>query len=283
MIRKTRKASIGNGKLWPLAIGVMFVALVVLAAAKTPNPSTFQYTVLRSVLALAAGGIAAIIPGAVRINLGQRIRGVGAIAVFLIVYFFSPAGILLEDSKGNTPKAKRPAQMLHVAVLLNGKANYVLGIRTAVQNSLSKSLPEYGYQLHWEEEFGSPDETGGITNEEATTRLLALFPGNVPDYFITIGTAVSKHAKRVLEAHRIPQIFLGVTDPIAAGLVQNFQSDPSRGNIAGATYPPDPLVLVQKLRTYFAGQRLGFIYSQKYSQDVALKNHLEYVLSALES
>lgn len=73
------------------AFGVVFVVVLLVLATLVPNPTPFQYTVFRIVLALAAGGVAAMIPGFLTINVPNFLRAGGALAVFVIVYFYSPA------------------------------------------------------------------------------------------------------------------------------------------------------------------------------------------------
>jgi hypothetical protein len=73
--------------------GVVFVIVLLLLAIKFPNPTPFQYTVFRIVLALAAGGVAAMIPGFLTLSVSTWLRAGGALAVFVIVYFYSPAGL----------------------------------------------------------------------------------------------------------------------------------------------------------------------------------------------
>ena len=68
------------------------IVLIVLAI-KFPNPTPFQYTVFRIVLALAAGGVAAMMPGFLTITVSNWIRASGALAVFVVVYFYSPVGL----------------------------------------------------------------------------------------------------------------------------------------------------------------------------------------------
>ncbi len=54
-----------------------------------------QFEILRIVLALAGGGVAAVIPGLLdlQMNTGTKatVRAGGALAVFVILYFWSPA------------------------------------------------------------------------------------------------------------------------------------------------------------------------------------------------
>ena len=73
------------------AFGVIFVVVLLVLATKFPNPTPFQYTVFRIVLALASGGVAAMIPGFLTLRIATWLRASGAIAVFVITYFYSPA------------------------------------------------------------------------------------------------------------------------------------------------------------------------------------------------
>ena len=75
--------------------GVIFVTALLLFVLFVPNPTPPQFEVIRIVLALAAGGVAAMIPGLLKLQLGGganlTVRAGGALAVFAIVYFYSPA------------------------------------------------------------------------------------------------------------------------------------------------------------------------------------------------
>lgn len=75
--------------------GVIFVAALLGFALFVPNPTIQQFEIVRIILALAAGGVAAIIPGFLNLQLGAgthlTLRAGGALAVFAIVYFYSPA------------------------------------------------------------------------------------------------------------------------------------------------------------------------------------------------
>jgi hypothetical protein len=73
--------------------GVVFVGTLMVVAFVFPHPSPFQYLVFRIVLALAAAGIAAMIPGFLEVKFGKWLRATGAIAVFAIVYFLNPAAL----------------------------------------------------------------------------------------------------------------------------------------------------------------------------------------------
>src|SRR5689334_18269857 len=75
--------------------GVTFLIGLIVLAIKFPSPTPFQYSTFRIVLSLAAAGVGAMIPGFMNLELtpsaGLLIRAGGALAVFLIVFFFNPA------------------------------------------------------------------------------------------------------------------------------------------------------------------------------------------------
>jgi len=73
--------------------GVVFVVVLLVIAVFIPSPSAFQYTVFRIVLALAAAGVAAMIPGFLQVQVSTWLRAGGALAIFVIVYFYAPAAL----------------------------------------------------------------------------------------------------------------------------------------------------------------------------------------------
>ena len=75
--------------------GVVFVAVMLALAVVIPKPTPFQYTIFRIVLALAAAGAAAMFPGFLTARVGNFVRAGGAMAVFAIVYFYSPATLVV--------------------------------------------------------------------------------------------------------------------------------------------------------------------------------------------
>jgi hypothetical protein len=84
-----------------LLFGAIIVVAILALAILFPEPTSFQYEVFRIVLAIACGGLAAVIPGflTVRIDaLGIAIRAGGALAVFILVYFFNPAQLVISKA-----------------------------------------------------------------------------------------------------------------------------------------------------------------------------------------
>jgi hypothetical protein len=82
--------------------GVVFLAALLAIVIFIPTPTDDQMVIFRIVIAVAAGGAAAIIPGFIDLNMSRgsafALRAGGALAVFVIVYFFDPAARL----KSNT-------------------------------------------------------------------------------------------------------------------------------------------------------------------------------------
>jgi hypothetical protein len=75
--------------------GFVCVATILTIAVFIPSPTLFQQRVFLSVLALALGGVAAVISGIldVQLALGKQlfVGATGALAVFVLVYFYNPA------------------------------------------------------------------------------------------------------------------------------------------------------------------------------------------------
>jgi hypothetical protein len=74
--------------------GVVFVVALLTLAIFFPTPTAFQYTIFRTVLALAAAGVAAMIPGFISLSISKWLRAGGALAVFAVVYFYNPAALV---------------------------------------------------------------------------------------------------------------------------------------------------------------------------------------------
>lgn len=85
-----------------IVFGIAGVVVMLIIAFFFPTPSPFQYTIFRIVLALVGAGVGATIPGLLAVASGP-IRASGAIAVFVIVYFFSPAQLLARKPTPSVP------------------------------------------------------------------------------------------------------------------------------------------------------------------------------------
>jgi hypothetical protein len=88
--------SISIDKALAYGFGFLFVVVMLIFAVAVPSPSEFTLFVFRVVLALAAAGIGAVLPGLLEIVL-PGIRAGGALALAAMVYFLNPPG-LIHDS-----------------------------------------------------------------------------------------------------------------------------------------------------------------------------------------
>lgn len=82
-------------KLIAVCFGAAFLVAILAMAVFFPSPTAFQYTVFRIVLAIAAAGFAAMIPGFLEVTVNNYVRAGGALAVFVIIFFFSPANLVV--------------------------------------------------------------------------------------------------------------------------------------------------------------------------------------------
>jgi len=73
------------------AFGVVFVVTILIVTFIKPNPTAFEYTIFKTVMALAAAGVGAILPGFLHVSFKNTLRAGGALALFIVVYFFVPA------------------------------------------------------------------------------------------------------------------------------------------------------------------------------------------------
>jgi hypothetical protein len=104
--------------LLAFGFGVAFVSVLLALAVAVPNPTDQQFEIFRIVLALAVAGVAAVVPGMLKLQLGHAagfaLSAGGALAVFVVVYFYSPARwATSKQEAGPAPSALAP----------NGNAN----------------------------------------------------------------------------------------------------------------------------------------------------------------
>jgi hypothetical protein len=94
------------------SFGVIFLIALLVIAIVIPNPTAAQYKVFRIVLSIAAAGAAAMVPGFLNIEFnpttGFLVRAGGALAVFVIVYFFNPASLVANAPDSALPPSSLP-------------------------------------------------------------------------------------------------------------------------------------------------------------------------------
>jgi tetratricopeptide (TPR) repeat protein len=83
--------------LLAFAFGTIFVIVILYFATAIQAPTDFQLFVFRVVLAIAAAGVAAVIPVMLEVTLKPIIVAGGAIAVFALVYLVNPPKLFVES------------------------------------------------------------------------------------------------------------------------------------------------------------------------------------------
>jgi len=80
------------------AFGFIFITAILIIALYFPEPTKFQFFVFRIIMALAASGIGAVIPGLINIQMEREkkffLRAGGAIALFVIIYLIDPPSFI---------------------------------------------------------------------------------------------------------------------------------------------------------------------------------------------
>jgi len=124
--------------------GVIFVVVLLILAIVFPHPTPFQYLVFRIVLALAASGIAALVPGFIEVNVSKWLRAGGAIAIFVLVYFFSPADLVTEPARST----KEDSEIVQLALgysRAGRHAQALVTLKSLIDRSPNDHLLQYRY------------------------------------------------------------------------------------------------------------------------------------------
>jgi hypothetical protein len=74
-------------------LGSVFLTILLVVTLAVPNPPSLALKVLQTILALAAAGVAAIIPGFLNVEFAGFISAGGALGIFAIVFFCKPADL----------------------------------------------------------------------------------------------------------------------------------------------------------------------------------------------
>jgi hypothetical protein len=82
------RGTISVNALLSFIFGLIFITAMLVLAVAVPNPSGQAQKTFTTVLALAAAGVGAVLPGYLHIRHVPLVRAGGAIALFIIVYFF---------------------------------------------------------------------------------------------------------------------------------------------------------------------------------------------------
>ena len=88
-------------KIAAYVFGVVFLVVLLGVVITVPRPTDPQWFVFRVILALAAAGIGAVVPGFISVTVSSYVRAGGAIALFVLIYWFNPP--LLVNNSSTKP------------------------------------------------------------------------------------------------------------------------------------------------------------------------------------
>lgn len=80
-------------KIAAFLCGIIFIISILVISLFIPNPTNFQYTIFRIVLAGAMAGFVSFMPGFIELKIATWLRAGGALGAFAFVYYFAPAGL----------------------------------------------------------------------------------------------------------------------------------------------------------------------------------------------
>lgn len=136
-------------KICAFVFGVIFVVVLLVTAFFVPYPTAFQELVFRIVLAGALAGIAAIIPGFLHVDIKGVIRAGGAIAVFVVIFWFNPASVLSKN-----PRPEHEGRLGNLLEHLNNTPENAVKLRLSDPVLLDFVTPEYAGRT-WSDLFTS--------------------------------------------------------------------------------------------------------------------------------
>jgi len=80
-----------NKTILSFVLGASLILIILIVTIIRPCPSDAQFFMYKIILAIALAGVAAVIPGFLRIHYQNTISAGGAIAVFVLVFLYEPA------------------------------------------------------------------------------------------------------------------------------------------------------------------------------------------------
>jgi 8-oxo-dGTP pyrophosphatase MutT (NUDIX family) len=155
--------------------GVVFIVAMLLFSIKFPHPTPFQYNTFRITFSLAAAGVAAMIPGFINLEIdsaiGLLIRAGGAIAVFVLIYFYNPARLTGIDQEISNLREQVAAICYRIE---DGVIQFYLVKTTGGRWTFPKGNIEKGEDAWFaakREAFEEAGVTGDIEHEPITSYL----------------------------------------------------------------------------------------------------------------
>ena len=183
----------------------------------------------------------------------------------------SVRAILLADR--SAPGGSDLPKIIHIATLRSGDLSYTREIWFGLRAKLAELSREAGFRFEYEDVTGPIDPfTEPQARDEWGQKCRAIERANGGkeyDYYVSIGT----QASLALSAHfgpsfgKIPVLFLGVTDPVASGLVMGLGHRCEAVQITGVAYGPGIGGIASQVHNLFPNRKLIFVYRSGFPQD----------------
>lgn len=135
--------------------GVVFLVTILIIVLAVPNPTPIQLWVFRAIVAVAAAGFAAFVPGALNVQVSNYVKAGGAIGVFVIVYLFNPPQLVVSPKKVKIHEGMLGNLYDHLQSLPESDRNFTFLLGEANREELRRFLisPEKQGDT-WAELFG---------------------------------------------------------------------------------------------------------------------------------
>ncbi|WP_299877692.1 hypothetical protein [uncultured Sulfitobacter sp.] len=133
----------GISLLWPFIVGSVFLLLILGIVAFGEDPTPTQFVIYRIVIALGGAGFAVALTGHLQVQFPifrtGYIKAAAAFAVFVILYFFTPASLTVDDGE---IEAKRLIDQYKFANQETVSARNLLGASWALTTDGFEELAE---------------------------------------------------------------------------------------------------------------------------------------------
>ena len=261
--------------------GILLIAGAVLLFCQynLPGRERLAYSILAIGVAIAVSQV----PVFINIKLHNGVTAGGAAAFAAMIYFFnpataSPAGLVLLDSTDagrNIPDCNN--QKINIAIFTGGNVDYTRAIKTFFLNTLQPKMNFfYNKCLYYEDYYVSPEikNDSDLIDQVARTNIL----NRDFQYYVAIGTSAAVALRKFFRQKQIvgrKMIFLGVTDPVACGLVNTVTNRKENTNIAGVAYCGDFEDLPARIHRFYPHDTLVYIYNTANLQDEQIAQRLK--------
>ena len=273
-----------NRTLLGTGLGLLLLTLTLGFYYKAPTD--IQRYLILICASLGAGLIVSQINGIFNIKLPLGITATGSIGVMVMVFYLGKDLVKIQpgpkddesfksfDTDCVYPKAK-------FAIFCSANNDYNRNILISFINGLEERLPINNKKcVYYITKWGSgrPFDSASV-RESYQSQIKELYFKEKFDYYVAIGTQAAIVLKDFLTNEKILTdkkfVFLGVTDPIASGIVEDVENRKENLNIGGVAYCGNYDEFPIKVSQLYPGKKLCFMYDKSYPQDEHLAKRLE--------